>query len=80
MGLGVKRRAKNQARVVITLEVELSPEYMQALPAYQRDAVNALRNIVIHNRMMHDDVSSLIHEIDRNDGINVTDIDVSVAH
>lgn len=75
MGLGVKRRKKNQARVVITLEVELIDEAMQSLPSYQRDAVNALRNIVTK----HDDVTSLIHEININDGIDVTDIDVAVA-
>lgn len=40
------KRARNQGRIVITLEVELPVEVMQRAPNWQRDAMSVLRALM----------------------------------
>jgi hypothetical protein len=40
------RRAKNQARIVITLEVEVPPPMMAEAPNWQTDALDILRPLM----------------------------------
>jgi hypothetical protein len=40
------RRAKNRARIVITLEVEVPPPMMTEAPSWQTDALDVLRPLM----------------------------------
>lgn len=39
------KRGPDRARVVITLEIQVSQTWLRSLPSYKRDAVFALRNV-----------------------------------
>ena len=68
-------RDRNEARVVITLEVSLDIDTMKSLPGYKRDAISFLRELVAEHSTPH----GILAAIEEKDGVYVSDTNIQVA-
>ena len=66
--------AKNQARVVITIEVELGIDTMKAMPAWQRSAIGYLREML----QEHTSPEGILAELEDREGVYVTSEKIEV--